>query len=151
MIGCGSAVAASHAARSSRMTSSGSFPSGRRTTPTSVSPMRAPLCWISEMRAVSSVAPKVPALCPAGSTSYASAIDGAYRVISSTCPAVSAVPRPATTFWNPAWCAMSASVYPSTITARPDFRIAPRARSTRYSERLLSKSGVAGELRYLGP
>ena len=40
---------------------------------------------------------------------------------------------------------------PSTRTATPDFLMADLARSIRYSVRLLSKSSVAGELRYLGP
>ena len=54
-----------------------------------------------------------------------------YRVISATCWGVSAVPRLATTFSKPAWWAISASVYPSTMTAWPVLRMALFARSMR--------------------
>ncbi len=37
------------------------------------------------------------------------------------------------------------------MTAWPDLRMGPLALSMRYSVRLLSNSGVAGELRYFGP
>ena len=37
------------------------------------------------------------------------------------------------------------------MTAWPDLRIEPLALSMRYSVRLLSNSGVAGEFRYFGP
>ena len=66
MIGCGCSAAARHVSGSSRMTSSGSLPSGSRTTPTSVRRPVWALRSISPTSAVSSVAPNVAAPCPAG-------------------------------------------------------------------------------------
>ena len=56
-----------------------------------------------------------------------------------------------TTLSKPDWWAINASVLPSTSTATPDLRMALLALSMRNSVRPLSKSGVCGVLRYLGP
>ena len=69
MIGWGCSVRSRHVSGSSRMTSSGSLPSGRRTTSTSVSRPLCSLRSISPTSAVSSVAPNVAAPWPAASTS----------------------------------------------------------------------------------
>ena len=152
MIGCG-LLRALRARRpaSSRMTSSGSLPSGSRTTSTSVS---RPSCRCARSRPRARTTPsrrtsprpgrrrrrRRPGRCAAHSGSRA-----------RPAPRVSAVPSVPTTLSKPCWCAISASVLPSTSTAVPCLRMAPLARSIRYSVRLLSNSSVAGELRYLGP